>query len=150
MNVIADRVVLGGTLRYFDSAVQARIRERLAQVFGGLESMGAEVEVRFHGGYPPVVNDPTVTGWMRDAIAPLVGESGFLDLEPSMEAEDFAFLAREAPGAFLWLGASLPEPRRHHNPDFDVDEKVLPLASAILTRSAVHIAERLGAGKKGS
>lgn len=148
MNVIADRVVLGGTLRYFDSAVQAQIRERLTQVFGGLESMGAEVDVRFHGGYPPVVNDLAVTAWMREAIAPLVGESGFLDLEPSMEAEDFAFLAREAPGAFLWLGAALPEPRRHHNPDFDVDEKVLPLASAILARSAVHIAERLGAGRK--
>jgi amidohydrolase len=150
MNVIADRVVLGGTLRYFDSAVQAQIRERVTQVFGSLEAMGAEVEVRFHGGYPPVVNDPTVTTWMREAIAPLLGESGFLDLEPSMEAEDFAFLAREAPGAFLWLGAALPEPRRHHNPDFDVDERVLPLASAILARSAAHIAEQLGPGKKGA
>ena len=149
MNVIADRVVLGGTLRYFDSSVQARIRERVTKVFGSLEGMGAEVEVRFHGGYPPVVNDPTVTAWMREAIAPLVGESGFLDLELSMEAEDFAFLAREAPGAFLWLGAALPEPRRHHNPDFDLDEQVLPLASAILARSAAHIAERLGAGTKG-
>jgi amidohydrolase len=149
MNVIADQVVLGGTLRYFDSAVQARLREGLTRVFGALESMGAEVEVRFHGGYPPVVNEPNVTAWMREAISPLLGESGFLDLEPSMEAEDFAFLAREAPGAFLWLGAALPEPRRHHNPDFDIDEKVLPLASAILAGSAVHIAERLGAGKKG-
>jgi IAA-amino acid hydrolase len=149
MNVIADRVVLGGTLRYFDSSVQARIRERVTKVFGSLEAMGAEVEVRFHGGYPPVLNDATVTAWMREAIAPLVGDTGFLDLEPSMEAEDFAFLAKEAPGAFLWLGAALPEPRRHHNPDFDVDERVLPLASAILARAAIHIAERLGAGTKG-
>ncbi len=146
MNVIADKVVLGGTLRYFDSAVRERIRERVTQAFKSVEAMGATCEVRFHGGYPPVVNDSTITTWMREAISPLLGSDGFLDLEPSMEAEDFAFLARAAPGAFLWLGAALPQPRRHHNPDFDVDEGVLPLAAAILARSAAHIASRLAAG----
>ena len=143
-NVIADRVVLRGTLRYFEPEVRSRIQEGVRRAFATLEAMGARCEVRFLSGYPPVINDPTITRWVREAAAPLVGDDGFLDQEPNMEAEDFAFLAEKAAGAFLWLGAALAEPRAHHRPDFDADEEVLPLGAALLAGSAIHIMTRLG------
>jgi amidohydrolase len=142
-NVIADRVVLEGTLRYFRPEVRERIREGVAQAFAAAEALGARCDVEFRAGYPPVVNDVRTTRWVREAVLPIVGDEGFLHLEPSMEAEDFAFLAREAPGAFFWLGAALPEPRRHHNPDFDVDEGVLPLGASLLASAAAHLLVRL-------
>jgi IAA-amino acid hydrolase len=143
-NVIADRVILEGTLRYFRPEIRERIREGVTQAFLAAEALGASCNVEFRAGYPPVVNDARVTQWVREAVTPILGEGGFLDLEPSMEAEDFAFLAREAPGAFFWLGAALPEPRRHHNPDFDIDESVLPLGASLLAGAAAHVMARLG------
>ena len=142
-NIVADRVVLTGTLRYFEPEVRSRIQEGVRQAFASLEAMGAKCNVEFLAGYPPVVNDPQVTGWVREAATPFVGGDGFLEREPNMEAEDFAFLAEEAPAAFFWLGAALPEPRGHHRPDFDIDEEILPLGSALLARSASHILQRL-------
>jgi amidohydrolase len=125
--------------------VQERIQEGVRRAFATAETMGGSSEVAFNSGYPPVVNDARTTRWVREAILPLVGgEDGILRIEPSLEAEDFAFFAKEAPGTFFWLGAALPDPREHHHPRFDVDEKILPLGSAILAQSAVQLLTKLG------
>ena len=150
MNVIADRVELGGTLRYFEPEVRGRIRSGVEQAFAVADAMGGRSEVVFRDGYPPVVNDPDVTRWIEEAVEPLLEEGGLVRPDPGFEAEDFAFLAREAPGTFFWLGAALPDPREHHHPRFDVDESVLPLGAAILTRSAVHILEQVSGASAGS
>ncbi len=142
-NIVADRVVLRGTLRYFEPEVRTRIQEGVRQAFATLEPMGAQCEVRFQPGYPPLVNDRQITAWVIEATTPILGDAGFLGGEPAMEAEDFAFFAREAPGAFFWLGAALPEPRGHHHPNFDADEEVLPLGAALLAESAIHLLTRL-------
>ncbi len=137
-NIIADEVVIRGTLRYFDAQVRLRIQEGVRQAFASLESMGAKSEVRFLAGYPPVVNDSRITSWVREAVGGIIDE-GLVEGGPNLEAEDFAFFANSAPGAFFWLGAGLPEPRAHHRSDFEVDEGVLPLGAAILAESAAHI-----------
>jgi N-acetylcysteine deacetylase len=59
-----------------------------------------------------------------------------------MGAEDFAILAREAPGCFLWLGAALQPPREHHHPAFDIDEGALPRGAALLAACALTALER--------
>ncbi|MEX2295289.1 MAG: M20 family metallopeptidase [Gemmatimonadota bacterium] len=142
-NVVCERVVLTGSLRYFDPGVRARIHRGVEQAFATADAMGGRSEVRFHGGYPPVVNDPTVTRWVEEAVRPVIGDERFVRAEPSLLAEDFAFFAQAVPGAFFWLGAALPEPREHHSPRFDADEEVLPLGAALLATSAIHILERL-------
>jgi amidohydrolase len=94
-NVICDQVTLAGTLRYFDRAVQRRIQEGVRDAFSIADAMGGSSEVAFTSGYPPVVNDVRTTRWVREAILPLiVGEEGILPIEPSLEAEDFAFSRR--------------------------------------------------------
>jgi amidohydrolase len=57
-----------------------------------------------------------------------------------MGGEDFSYLGQRAPGCFFWLGATAPgEPKRlHHHPQFDVDERCLPLGVALLAESAVR------------
>ena len=142
-NIIADEVVIRGTLRYFQPQVRLRIQEGVRQAFGSLEPMGAASEVHFLAGYPPVVNNPLVTSWVREAVGGVVDDEGLREGDPNLEAEDFAFFANSAPGAFFWLGAALPEPRAHHRSDFDVDEDVLPLGAALLAESAAHLMRRL-------
>ena len=135
-NVVADEVVLKGTLRYFAEDVRARLHEGVTGAFKGLEAQGGRVEVGIRAGYPPVLNEKTTTEVARRVAAAVVGERDVWEAEPMMGAEDFAILAREAPGTFLWLGAALPDPREHHHPRFDIDESVLPIASALLSGMA--------------
>jgi len=140
-NIVADRVELTGTLRYFEPSVKRRLREGLVASFAHVEAWGGRAHVHFQDGYPPVVNDPALTGRLRSALAGIVGTDGFLEAPATMAAEDFGFLAREAPGVFFWLGAALPQPRAHHHPEFDIDEDVLPLGAALLARAAIEMLE---------
>jgi metal-dependent amidase/aminoacylase/carboxypeptidase family protein len=119
-------------VRYFAEEVRERLHAAVRGAFLGLEAQGATVEVEVVPGYPPLLNHAEVAAAARRVAERLLGESGVLEAQAMMGAEDFAILARRAPGAFLWLGAALPDPREHHTPRFDIDESVLPVAAALL------------------
>ncbi len=53
-----------------------------------------------------------------------------------MGAEDFAYMAQEAPGAMFNLGAKVPGAGNHHTDIFDIDEKVFPIGTAVLAETA--------------
>lgn len=135
-NVVPEEVVLKGTVRYFDEDVRRRLHEGVTGAFKALEVQGARVRVDILPGYPPVVNEEGVAEMARRVAEAVVGAADLWEAEPMMGAEDFAILAREAPGVFFWLGAALPDAREHHNPRFDIDEEVLPVASALMAAMA--------------
>jgi amidohydrolase len=144
-NVVPEEITLKGTVRYFTEDVRTRLHAGVVGAFKGLETQGAKVDVEVFRGYPPVVNDPAITAISRRVAEEVVPEADIWEAEPMMGAEDFAILAREAPGVFLWLGAALPDPREHHNPRFDIDESVLPIASALLAGTAAQLLRELSA-----
>ena len=141
-NVIADEVRLSGTLRYFTEPVREALRGAVRGAFESLVARGATgVEVTFLPGYPPVVNDPCAVATVREALSALVAPDLLLPQPPVLLAEDFAFIAREVPAVFFWVGAALDEPRQHHHPAFDIDESVLPLAAASLAAAGWALLE---------
>jgi amidohydrolase len=133
-NVVCEEVTLEGTLRYFTEDVRKRLHEGLRGAFQGLEAQGGFPHVEIRPGYPPLVNHDEITEVARSVARQVVGDEGVWEAEPMMGAEDFAILAREAPGAFFWLGAALPDAREHHHPRFDIDEGVIPLGAALLAQ----------------
>ena len=143
-NVLADLVTIEGTMRFFSEEVRERLHRRLDEAFGVLEESGAKVTIQIGTGYLPVINDDRVTEWVRAAAIDLLGEDNVLPIEPMTLAEDFSFLANEAPGTFFWVGAALPRPRMHHEADFDIDEAALPLGAATLAAGAIRILEEMG------
>jgi hippurate hydrolase len=59
------------------------------------------------------------------------------DLPPAMTGEDFSWLLQEAPGAFVWIGNGSAEGGRElHNPGYDFNDAILPVASAWLAEVA--------------
>jgi amidohydrolase len=140
-NVVPEEVQLDGTLRYFAEEVRERLHEGVRGAFAALEALGGTTQVHIREGYPPLVNHPEVARVARKVATEVVGDEDVWDAEPMMGAEDFAILSREAPGAFLWLGAALPDAREHHHPRFDIDEAVLPLAAALLARTGAALME---------
>lgn len=141
-NVICDRVRLHGTMRWFEPAVRERLETTLRGVFEGLEAQGGRADITLRPGYPPVVNDARATAAVRQALSQLFGSQAVVDQPPVLAAEDFSYLAGNAPGVFFWLGAApADEPRMHHHPRFDIDESVLPTAAAALARAGVALLE---------
>ncbi len=137
-NVIADRVSLDGTLRYFDPEVRKRLRQALGEALDVANALGGRHELDLDEGYPPTLNDPAMTRLAVEAARTLLGEDGVWDAEAMMGTEDFAILLGHAPGALLWLGAAPADsPRELHRPDMDIDESVLPVGAAVLAACGV-------------
>ena len=137
-NIIADRVTLRGTLRYFKDDARKTIRRELENICEIAAALGGKADLELRDGYPPVVNDVKMSELARTAIAASLGAQHLMPMQPIMGAEDFALMLQKVPGAFMWLGAALKKPREHHHPQFDVDETVLPLGATALAAMAVQ------------
>ena len=44
---------------------------------------------------------------------------------PTMGSEDFSYMLKEKPGAYIWLGAGINS-EKLHSPYFDFNDKLLP------------------------
>lgn len=142
-NVIADRVRLEGTIRYFDDGVRRVLHRELERAVDVARALGAEAELELILGYPPVVNDEAMTTLMERAGAETLGEDAVERIAPMLLAEDFSYLAQEAPGSFAWLGAALEAPREHHHPRFDIDESALARGASTLAACAIRALREL-------
>jgi IAA-amino acid hydrolase len=141
-NILAERVSMNGTIRYFDPDVRRRLRDALGRALAVADTLGGGHELDLRDGYPPTVNDPEMTELAMAAARAVLGPDGVWEAAPMMGAEDFGLMLREAPGALLWLGAAPPDrPRELHRPDMDIDEDVLPMGAAVLAGCALRALE---------
>jgi amidohydrolase len=141
-NVLAEAVSLRGTIRYFESHVRQTLHDALRRGFTVAETLGGRFDLDIREGYPPVVNDAGAVALARAAVGNVLGTDGIVPFERMMGAEDFAFLARAAPGCFFWIGAALEPPREHHHPAFDIDERALARGAAALAACALTSLQR--------
>jgi amidohydrolase len=142
-NIIAERVLLRGTLRYYEDHVRGTLHRELRNALAVAEALGGKTRIDVQPGYPPVVNDVRMTEIARSAALGALGDAAVAPFPPDMTAEDFSLYQRLVPGCFIWLGAALPDARTHHTPRFDIDEKVLPKGAALLAACAVRTLEEL-------
>ncbi|MCA9970481.1 MAG: amidohydrolase, partial [Anaerolineales bacterium] len=137
-NVIPKEVALRGTIRSFDEETRETLWAELERAFKLAEVLGGSYELRITRGYPSLYNNPQVNGWLKGVARELLGETAVQPAAFGMGAEDFAYMAQEAPGAMFMLGAAIPDgvARHHHTEIFDIDESVLPLGTAVLAETA--------------
>lgn len=129
-NIIPDDAVLRGTIRSFKPEVQTQIEnaiERLCQGIGA--AFGATITVRFEQRYPPTINSTAETELCRRVAGQVFGDARVhKDELPSMGAEDFAYMLREKPGCYVWLGNGPGDGGcTLHNPHYDFNDDILPL-----------------------
>jgi amidohydrolase/hippurate hydrolase len=131
--VIPENVVLRGTVRTLDAAIQDQTEALMRQICEGVaRTHGAKIELKYMRGYPGVVNTPKETGAAVAAAASLVGEAQVrTDIAPAMGSEDFAFMLQKRPGAYIGIGAGEGENDPNvHNPYYDFNDNILPLGAA--------------------
>jgi hippurate hydrolase len=131
--VIPDTAKLVGTVRTFNPAVQAMVERRLHEVCSGVAmGLGATAHVHYERIYPATINTDAEAAFAARVAEGLVGADHVVDdLEPSMGAEDFAFMLQVKPGAYLRLGQGGEGSCQLHNSRYDFNDDVLPLGSAL-------------------
>ena len=127
-NIIPEVAEMCGTTRTFDREIWLSWPERIEQVVRGVcESMGAQYNLQYTQGYPPLLNDEDMAQWVRQCAIDVVGEKKVVEPEPTMGGEDMAFYLEKAKGCFFFLGVGREGCASLHNPKFDFNEDVLPL-----------------------
>ena len=138
-NVIPDRVEISGTLRFTDARVQQQIRAEMQRAFELVRPLGGEAELRLVEGGQPMQNAPAAVELITQVASELLGRQHVLPMEADLGAEDFSCFTERVPGAMFGLGARIEGDERFgHSPHFDIDERALPIGTAILAQCALR------------
>jgi len=133
MSVVPGGARLVGTVRTFDTAVQAQVEQRLSQLCSAVASgFGASAAVSFERIYPATINSAAEALFAGDVAQSLVGARHVnRHMEPSMGAEDFSFMLQQRPGAYLRIGQDARDGAFLHNSRYDFNDDILPLGAAL-------------------
>lgn len=139
-NIIPDSAWIGGTVRTFTNEVLDLIEKRLNEIAHSVaQAFDCEAEIEFLRNYPPTINHPKETDFAISVMNELVGEQKVNPrIDPTMGAEDFAYMLQAKPGCYIFIGNGDGDHRSQghglgpcqlHNPCYDFNDKLLPLGS---------------------
>ena len=145
-NVVPDSVELQGTVRTFTVEVLDLIEKRMRQIAEHTcAAHDATCEFEFVRNYPPTINSPAEAEFARKVMAGIVGEERVLPQEPTMGAEDFAYMLQAKPGAYCFIanGDGAHREMGHgggpcmlHNPSYDFNDDLIPLGATYWVKLA--------------
>ena len=144
-NVIPDEAVLIGTVRTFSTEVLDLIEQRMEHMANGIAAgFNASIDFGFKRNYPPLVNHPEQTAFAVEAMRAVVGDANVnVKVEPTMGAEDFAFMLQAKPGCYVFIGNGEGEhragghglgPCQLHNGSYDFNDQLLPIGASYWVR----------------
>jgi amidohydrolase len=145
-NVVPESCVLEGTVRTFTTEVLDLIERRMKTV---AEATAAAFECscdfEFMRNYPPTINHPAESDFVRQVGAGVVGAANVLEFEPTMGAEDFSYFLQHKPGCYFLIGNGDGAHREGghglgpcmlHNPSYDFNDDLIPLGATMWVRLA--------------
>lgn len=146
-NVIPDEAVLIGTVRTFTTDVLDLIERRMEEIATQTAAaFRASVEFGFNRNYPPLVNHPEQTAFAVAAMKAVAGADKVdTNVEPTMGAEDFAFMLQAKPGCYVFIGNGEGAhragghglgPCQLHNASYDFNDALLPIGASYWVKLA--------------
>ncbi|MEG1501716.1 MAG: amidohydrolase, partial [Clostridiales bacterium] len=141
-NVITDKVEMTGTLRCLNTDIRDQMLAKFHEILAGItKAWGADYQLDYLYGYPPVLNDPQMIDVVRNIIAQ-IPEIKTEEMSKSMMAgEDFSYYGANIPSAFIYTGAGNQEKTQSwHNCRFDIDEDALVYGCQVLALAVSQVA----------
>jgi len=143
-NVIPDTCELQGTVRTFSVAVLDLVEQRMRTLTEHLcAASNLRTDFEFRRNYPPTVNSAPEAEFCRQVMADIVGADNVLVQEPTMGAEDFAYMLQVKPGCYAFIANGDGDHRAvgHgggpcllHNASYDFNDALLPLGATYWVR----------------
>lgn len=134
-NVIKDRVVLEGDVRFMTTETQRLIDKEIHRIVEGIEvEFGVSCQFAYTADYPPVYNNPELTAQVKESLESMDDP----DIKEVIEypmlsgSEDFAYYAQKIPASFFFIGCKqrgVEKSYFNHHPKFDIDEDALLVAA---------------------
>ena len=142
-NVIPEEVRMTGTLRFTDEKVHQQIHEEMQRAFEIVRTLGGDYELKYTIGGPPMINDGFVSEMIEKTGRDLLGTESVHEIAKTLGAEDFGEFMKHAPGAMFTLGTQKKGHEQYllHHPRFDLDERALPVGTAMLAETAKRLLE---------
>jgi hippurate hydrolase len=145
-NVVPDSATLQGTVRTFTIETLDLIERRMEEIARHTAAaFGATCEFEFRRNYPPTINHVAETGFARAVMESVVGQANVVAQEPTMGAEDFAYMLQARPGCYCFIGNGDGSHRAAghgmgpcmlHNPNYDFNDELIPLGATYWVRLA--------------
>ncbi len=146
-NVIPDDATLIGTVRAFSTEMIDLIEKRMQTIAEHTAAaFDAQVDFQFKRNYPPLINHAKETAFAAEVMRSVVGDDHVdAQVEPTMGAEDFAFMLQAKPGCYAFIGNGDGDhrdmghglgPCNLHNPSYDFNDDLLPIGATYWVRLA--------------
>jgi amidohydrolase len=136
VNVIPQRARLSGTVRCLSPKVRELLKTRVGEVVEGTARLyGAKADLTYTPGYPVLVNDEGRSEFAAAVAGEIAGKDKVdCNFPPLMGGEDFAYMLRERPGAFIYVGNG--DSAGLHNPAYDFNDEAIPAGTSYWVRLA--------------
>jgi amidohydrolase len=139
-NITPAEAVMSGTTRTFNEEIWKSWKTRIDKVVRGVcESMGADYELNFSWGYPPTINDASMSEVVRRCAIQVVGAERVVVPDLTMGGEDMSFFLQRAPGCYYCIGVGREGAAPLHNPRFDFKEDLMLLGVETHCRVALDL-----------
>ncbi len=141
-NVLAEKVVMEGTVRTFSFETRRKIKEGMRGILDGL-SRSLEINYRldYLEGTPFVKNDERLCSLAEKVFTQMLGQENVVKTGFETVAEDFAYYTHRVAGFLYWLGVGNPEKgitSGLHTPTFNIDEQALKIGPALMSSLALE------------
>jgi amidohydrolase len=142
-------VELAGTAKWTHPDVGHLLRKRIPEIAEAIaRAFSVDAETAYETFLPLTVNSSSHAELVAAVAGEIVGQKHVLQtLPPSMASEDFAFFLDHVPGAYFHLGTGGAP---LHCPDFDFNDTVIPVGTALLAGIARRTLSRSGVTADGA
>ncbi len=133
-NVIPRTATITASIRTLDDDVRDLMEQRVcAFAKATAEAFGATAHITYARGYPVTVNTPDQTAFAAETAAEIVGnERVDRSVSPQLIAEDFAFMLKARPGAYILLGQG--DTAGLHEDAYDFNDEIIPIGASYFVR----------------
>ena len=141
-NVIADKVIVEGTVRALDITTYQQVLERINKIIEGtMSSFGCKITIEYNLNYPSLLNDKNVHNQLSGSLENIFGKQNIIPVDAILGSEDFAFFSRKVPSMFYFLGAMDVAEKCYflHDSKVIFNEECIPYGSDLLSQGALEL-----------
>jgi amidohydrolase len=134
-NIVAGSARMEASVRTLSDETRVLVEQAIrARVDALCAATGVSAVLDYAHSYPSVINSPEPVRVVREAATRALGDGAVTGpARPSMVGEDFAYFARRAPGALIWIGARPDQGEVYplHHPKFLVPDATVFVGVAL-------------------
>lgn len=141
-NVIADKVVLEGTVRALDLSTFNTVLARIEKIIQAtMLSFDADIKISYDLNYPSLLNDKAIHEKVSGPLESVFGKQNIIPVDAILGSEDFAFYSRKVPSMFYFLGAQDTAEKTYflHDSKVVFNESCIPYGSQLLAEGALAL-----------